>query len=42
VAIDLSLENKSEFTQLLSAIREVYGKAVRDRKRKKYKEPKFI
>lgn len=42
VAIDLSLENKSEFTHLLSAIREVYGKAVRDRKRKKYKEPKFI
>ena len=42
VAIDLSLENKSEFTHLLSSIREVYGKAVRDRKRKKYKEPKFI
>ncbi|MFH0854130.1 MAG: hypothetical protein V1891_01425 [bacterium] len=42
VAIDLSLENKSEFTQLLAAIREVYGKAVRERKRKKYKEPKFI
>jgi len=42
VAIDLSLENKSEFTQLLAAIREVYGRAVRERKRKKYKEPKFI
>lgn len=42
VAIDLSLENKSEFTQLLAAIREVYGRAVRERKRKRYKEPKFI
>lgn len=42
VAIDLSLENRSEFTHLLSAIREVYGKAVRDRKRRKYIEPKFI
>jgi len=42
VAIDLSLENKSEFTLLLSSIREVYGRAVRDRKIKKYKEPKFI
>ncbi len=42
VAIDISLESKSEFTQLLSAIREVYGKAVRDRKRRKYKEPKFV
>lgn len=42
VAIDLSLENKSEFTQLLAAVREVYGKAVRDRKRKKYKQPKFV
>ncbi len=42
VAIDLSLENKSEFTKLLSAIREVYGRAVRERKRKIHKEPKFI
>lgn len=42
VAIDLSLENKSQFTELLSVIREVYSKAVRDRKKKKYKQPKFI
>ena len=42
VAIDLSLESKSEFTDLLAAIREVYGKAIRERKNKKYKEPKFI
>lgn len=42
VAIDLSLDNKSEFTQLLSGIREVYGKAVRERKVRKYKEPKFL
>ena len=42
VAIDLSLENKSEFTHLLASIREVYGKALRERKRRKYKEPKFV
>lgn len=42
VAIDLSLNNKSEFTQLLSAIREVYGSAIRERKKRSYKEPKFI
>lgn len=42
VGIDLSLENKAEFTELLAAIRDVYGKAIRDRKKRKYKEPKFI
>src|SRR3989344_2093941 len=42
VAIDLSLDNKSECTSLLAAIREVYGKAIRERKKKKYKEPKFV
>lgn len=42
VAIDLSLDNKSEFTDLLAAIREVYGKAIRERKKRRYKEPKFI
>lgn len=42
VAIDLSLESKSEFTALLATIREVYGKAIRERKKKKHKEPKFI
>src|SRR3989338_1365409 len=42
VAIDLSLDNKSEFTSLLAAIREVYGQAIRERKKKKYKEPKFV
>ncbi len=42
VAIDLSLESKSEFTHLLALIREVYGRAIRERKNKKHKEPKFI
>jgi len=42
VAIDLSLESKSEFTSLLAAIRDVYGQAIRERKKGKYKEPKFI
>jgi len=41
-AIDLSLDNNAEFTKLLSAIRESYGKAVRERKKRIFKEPKFI
>jgi len=42
VAIDLSLENNENFTKLLSNIREVYGKAVRERKKSRYKQPRFI
>jgi len=42
VAIDLSLETKTEFTSLLSVIRDVYGSAIRERKKRKYKEPKFV
>ncbi|MEI6533269.1 MAG: ATP-binding protein [Candidatus Roizmanbacteria bacterium] len=42
VAIDLSLDNNVEFTELLASIREVYSNAIRERKKRKYKQPKFI
>ena len=42
VAIDISVDATDEFTDLLSIIRAVYIQAVKARKRRKYKEPKFI
>ncbi|MEK6792788.1 MAG: ATP-binding protein [Nanoarchaeota archaeon] len=42
VAIDLSLNGSENFTKLLSNIREVYGKAVRERKKSRYRQPRFI
>ena len=42
VAVDLSLNETPEFNYLLSHIGDVYDKAIRERKRVKYKTPKFI
>jgi anti-sigma regulatory factor (Ser/Thr protein kinase) len=42
VAVDISLDETPEFNTLLSQIGEVYDKAIRERKRAKFKEPKFI
>lgn len=42
VAVDISLDETPELNELLSSIGEVYDKAIRDRKRNKYKEPKFV
>lgn len=42
VAVDISLDETPELNSLLSAIGEVYDKAIRERKRSKYKEPRFI
>lgn len=42
VAIDISLNETPEFTSLLTTIGDVYDSAIRERKRTKYKEPKFI
>lgn len=42
VAVDISLDETSEFNDLLSSIGDVYDKAIRERKRNKYKKPKFI
>jgi anti-sigma regulatory factor (Ser/Thr protein kinase) len=42
VAVDISLDETPEFNDLLSSIGDVYDKAIRDRKREKYRRPKFI
>lgn len=42
VAVDISLTETPEFNDLLVRIGEVYDKAIRERKRGKYKEPRFI
>jgi len=42
VGIDLSLDTTQEFSLLLKLINETYNKAVRDRKKARYKKPQFI
>lgn len=42
VAIDISLNETSEFTELLSIIRSAYTQAVKERKKQRYRQPKFI
>lgn len=42
VGIDISLDQTSEFTALLSIIRDAYTEAVRERKKQRYKRPIFI
>lgn len=42
VGIDIGLEETKEFNTLLDVIRNIYTTSVRDRKRLKYKKPKFI
>lgn len=42
VGIDISLDQTSEFTTLLSIIRNAYTKAVKERKKERYKKPIFI
>lgn len=42
VGVDINLTETEEFTALLDQIREIYTKSVRERKKMKYKKPKFI
>ena len=42
VGMDISLDQTSEFTSLLSVIRSAYTEAVKERKKLRYKKPKFI
>ena len=42
VAVDISLDETPEFNDLLVSIGKVYDDAIRERKRKKYKEPRFV
>jgi len=42
VGIDLSLDTKREFSILLDYIRDTYAKAIRERRKAKYRKAKFI
>lgn len=42
VAVDISLNETPEFNELITSIANVYDKAIRERKRAKYRQPKFI
>jgi anti-sigma regulatory factor (Ser/Thr protein kinase) len=41
VAIDISLDQTNEFTALLATIRSAYTQAVKERKKLRYKKPRF-
>jgi anti-sigma regulatory factor (Ser/Thr protein kinase) len=42
VAIDISLDETSEFSDLLEIIRKVYSETMKERRRARYNKPKFI
>lgn len=42
VGIDISLDGSEEFSRLLSAIRNTYSLAIRERTHMRYKRPRFI
>lgn len=42
VGVDLKLDNTTEFSTLLEAIREIYSKSVKERRAERYKKAKFI
>ena len=42
VGVDITLSQTREFSLLLKAIRDIYTRDVRNRKRMRYKKPKFI
>jgi anti-sigma regulatory factor (Ser/Thr protein kinase) len=42
VGVDISLDNTKEFSDLLDLIRDIYSKAVKERKKARYRKPKFI
>jgi len=42
VAVDISLETTEHFSALLSAIRSTYAQAVKERRKARYKRPKFL
>lgn len=42
VAVDITLDNTPEFKAIMAHIGDVYGDAIRERKRIKYRRPNFI
>jgi anti-sigma regulatory factor (Ser/Thr protein kinase) len=41
VGVDITLDQTEEFSRLLDAIRETYGSAIRERRKERYKKPRF-
>lgn len=41
VGVDITLKQTEEFSRLLDAIREIYGSAIRERKKERYRKPRF-
>lgn len=41
VGVDITLDQTEEFSRLLDSIRETYSSAVRERRRERYKRPRF-
>ncbi|MEK6816049.1 MAG: hypothetical protein AABY09_00410, partial [Nanoarchaeota archaeon] len=42
VGVDISLSKTEEFSILLDMIRDTYIKTIKERKKEKYKSPRFI
>lgn len=42
VGVDITLDDNPEFDTLLSVIGDVFGNAIRERKKSKYRRPRFI
>lgn len=42
VAMDITLDQTKELSSLLAAIRGVYSQAIKDRRKARYKRPKFV
>lgn len=42
VGVDITLDQTKEFSLLLDLIRKTYGAAVRERRKSRYKQPRFI
>lgn len=42
VAVDISLDNTPEFTSLLDQIRRSYTQAIKERRKARYRQPRFI
>lgn len=42
VGVDIALDKTQEFSLILKLINDTYDKAIKERKKKRYKEPKFI
>jgi len=42
VGVDMTLDQTKEFSLLLKALRQTYSSAIRERRKARYKSPRFI